>query len=140
MPGKGNGGIWFGKPDGTLLKLFAASNFFYHHVEFYDVNQDGNMDILTCRAFKGFVGGGHGDLTWLQPVDRKAPLGKWKETVIGKGCDTYFLLADVNNDGKIDLVAAEFWGQKMSITESVSGRFDDASLLNYTVIDRYFIF
>jgi hypothetical protein len=100
VPGKSNGGIWYvpvvdGKP-GAMINLFQASGFFYHRVLFYDVNQDGKMDMITCRASKSLFGSGSGALTWLEPLDRANPLGKWKETVIGKGCDTFFILEDVN--------------------------------------------
>lgn len=136
VPGKNNGGIWF-QQKGTenLVQIFAAKGFFYHIAQFYDVNQDGKMDILTCRAAKSTFGGGSGDLTYLQPVDRANPLGLWTETVIGKGCDTFFVLADMNNDGFMDIVSAEFWGSKLTLIESANGRFDDSSLLKRTTID-----
>jgi hypothetical protein len=53
-PGKQSGGLWFGTDDGTIIELFRSPNYFYHTVSFYDVNQDGKLDILTCRANKGY--------------------------------------------------------------------------------------
>lgn len=46
-------------------------------------------------------------------------------------------MSDVNNDGKIDIVAAEFWGNSVTIIESNDGRFDDHSKLNITSIESY---
>jgi hypothetical protein len=79
---------------------------------------------------------GKGDMTWLEPINRDQPLGQWKETVIGKGCDTFFVLDDVNSDGKIDIVSAEFWGKKLTLIESKNGRFDNADELVFTTIDE----
>jgi hypothetical protein len=76
-------------------------------------------------------------MTWLEPINRDEPLGKWKETIIGKGCDTFFVLEDVNSDGKIDIVSAEFWAKKLTLIESKNGRFDKASELVLTTIDEY---
>ena len=136
VPGRTNGGLWFSSAkDNKLIELFRGKDYFYHQVAFYDVNQDGKTDILTCRANKSMIGSGKGDLVWLEPVDPKNPLGKWQEHIVGKGCDTFFVLEDVNGDGKVDLVAAEFWGQKLTLIESANGRFDDASKFVYTTLD-----
>jgi hypothetical protein len=138
VPGRGNGGLWWSAWDkntaGTTVELFRGRGYFYHQAVFYDVNQDGQMDILTCRANKGFTSAGKGDLTWLEPVNRLKPLGKWKETVIGKGCDTLFRFEDINGDGKIDILAPEFWGKKLTLIQSPDGRFDIYKNLVITTI------
>lgn len=93
--------------------------------------------MITCRAQKPMFGGvATGDLTFLEPVNRSKPLGLWKETVIGKGCDTFFIMHDFNNDGKIDILSAEFWGEKLTLIESVDGKFNDATKLKYTTVDN----
>jgi hypothetical protein len=79
-----------------------------------------------------------GDLVWLEPNDRNQPLGKWNEKIIGKGCDTFFILEDINSDGKIDILAPEFWGKKLTLIESKNGRFDNADELVFTTIDEYY--
>ncbi|KAJ3271518.1 hypothetical protein HDV01_006569 [Terramyces sp. JEL0728] len=136
VPGRSNGGISFSaKNGGQITQLFKGNGYFYHQAEFYDVNQDGQLDIITCRATKPLIGSGHGDLTWLQPADRTKPLGAWTETVIGKGCDTFFTLKDIDGDGNIDLVASQFWGSQLSILKSNAGRFDDYSKLSLTTVD-----
>ncbi|KAI8905221.1 hypothetical protein EDD86DRAFT_73329 [Gorgonomyces haynaldii] len=135
VPGRSNGGLTFAPKTGDMVNLFTGNGYFYHQSVFYDVNGDGKLDILTCRATKPLIGSGKGDLVYLQPKDRTKPLGPWTETVIGKGCDTFFTLADVNGDGKVDLVAAEFWGSKMTLIESPDGRFDTYANLKITTLD-----
>jgi hypothetical protein len=140
VPGRTSGGLWFsslvnGKP-GDQVELYRGRDYFYHQVEFYDVNQDGKMDILTCRANKPLVGAGKGDLTWLEPVDRTKPLGKWKETVIGKGCDTFFQVVDVDGDGYKDILSSEFWGSAVTLIQGNKGRFDVPANNKVITIDK----
>nr|KAJ3420269.1 hypothetical protein HK105_005878 [Polyrhizophydium stewartii] len=143
VPGKTKGGLFFAPrfangTHGALTQIFKpSSDWFYHRVAFYDVNKDGKLDILTCRANKPLLGSASGDLVWLQPTDRTRPTGSWTETVIGKGCDTYFIIADLNNDGKDEILSAEFWGKSLTLIQSTdaSGRFDVASSLKVTKID-----
>jgi len=70
-------------------------------------------------------------------MDRALPLGPWVEHVIAeqKGCDTYFTLQDLNDDGVPELIAAQFWGQSFSIVSTSNKRFDDSSKLTFTTID-----
>lgn len=104
---------------------------------FMDVDADGSKEILSCRAQKSTFGSGHGDLVWLKPKDVKQPLGEWTEQVIGPHCDTFFQVVDLNGDGKLDIVSAEFWGSSLTLITSTdpNNRFDDASKLVYNVID-----
>jgi hypothetical protein len=54
-----------------------------------------------------------------------------------KGCDTYFAMEDLDGDGIPELVATLFWGKRVEVTSTDStGRFDDASRLTHTVVDR----
>jgi hypothetical protein len=139
-PGKGNGGLWFSPlydgEHGELIKIHSGRNYFYHQIEYYDVNQDGKLDIITCRATKPLLGSGNGDLVWLEPKNRANPTGPWVEKVIGKGCDVHFKLVDINQDGKPEIISAEFWRKKISLIESdKNGRFDNYSALKITTID-----
>jgi hypothetical protein len=53
-----------------------------------------------------------------------------------KGCDTLFILEDLDGDGVPELIAALFWGKRVEITSTdSSGRFDDPSRLTHTIVD-----
>jgi len=139
VPGKSNGGLWYAEGRAgnyqSFKQIFGAKGYFYHQATFYDVDQDGNLDILSCRATKPMFGDGQGDLVWLQPADRANPKGPWKEALLGKGCDTFFVVEDVNGDGVPDILAAEFWGKKITLIQSPAGKFDDPSTFTYTTVD-----
>ena len=45
----------------------------------------------------------------------------WKEHIITKGPDVHFRIKDLDNDGQIEIVSAEFFHKKVSITRMVDG-------------------
>ncbi|KAJ3099878.1 hypothetical protein HDU97_002707 [Phlyctochytrium planicorne] len=143
VPGKGNGVINFSPKTGATthgdwVNLWTNSNgYFYHRTIIADVDGDGQPDILTCRANKGLFGGAKADHVYLTPVDRKNPLGKWKETVIGGHCDTFFRYIDLNGDGVPEIVSTEYWGKALTVIskKNPAGSFADPANLSYNVID-----
>ena len=118
--------------------MYQAKNYFYHQATFSDVDKDGVLDILTCRATKPLFGAGHGDLTYLQPQDKANPLGPWVEIVLNSHCDTFFVVGDINGDGKDEIVATEFWSDRLSIIETTDSRgsFADPQKLVASVVDK----
>lgn len=139
VPGKSNGGIWFSTHGQEWINLFTAKNYFYHRVRFFDVDGDGQLDILTCRATKPLFGPGTGNLVYLKPEDSSRPMGPWKETVVGPHCDTFFEIADLNGDGKDDIISAEFWGNSLTMISSTNPKnsFANPKDLVYNVIDSH---
>ncbi|KAJ3217948.1 hypothetical protein HDU67_006976 [Dinochytrium kinnereticum] len=144
VPGKSNGGLFFSpktgpKTQGDWINLFTNTNgYFYHRAVITDVDGDGLPDIMTCRANKPLFGGdATGDHVYFTPVDRSKPLGAWKETVIGKHCDTYFRLIDLNGDGINEIVSTEYWGSALTVisTKDPKGAFSNPANLIYNVID-----
>ena len=92
---------------------------FYHHAEWLDVNGDGRLDVLAARAFKSMNPFSHpeSDLVWLeQPPEGAA--GKWIEhQITGKaGPGVAFTVVDLDGDGKVEVVAAQFFvKQQLSV-------------------------
>ena len=120
------------------VPLFRAKNHFYHQVVFYDVDKDGELDILTCRATTSLFGKGSGDLVYLVPEDRNNPMGKWVEKILNSYCDTFFEIRDLNGDGHDEIVAAEFWSNTLSVTRTThpEGSFADPSYLEAIVVEK----
>lgn len=93
------------------------------------------MDLISCRATKK---GPSYALVWLTPKDRSNPTGPWEEKVIAeqRGCDTFFRLEDLDGDGRPELIGALYWGKRLEVVSTDStGRFDDASRLDFTVVE-----
>ena len=89
-------------------------DFFYHRVVWVDMNGDGHPDALTARAKKSIFGGSTGELVWFEQP-KELTKGPWIEHVIATGPDVYFVTADLNHDGAMEIIAAEFFGEKLSI-------------------------
>ena len=105
---------------------------------FHDMNGDGQLDLVSCRVHKplfadfGF-GKAEGRLVYLIR-DR---YNRWAEYEVNENCDVFFRIEDLNNDGIKEIVSAEFFAQKLSITYSIhpSGRFDIPEFVKVRVVD-----
>ncbi|MBM4252370.1 MAG: hypothetical protein FJ146_10405 [Deltaproteobacteria bacterium] len=88
------------------------SEYFYHQTVFYDVNQDGQMDIITARAKLGWFGGHDGELIWLEK-----PQGDdttyWTEHLIASGPDVNFVVTE--HQGALTIIATEFFNKRLSL-------------------------
>ena len=120
-----------------MIRIFAAKNYFYHQVEFMDVDGDGLLDIITCRATVS-NGRGHGHLTYLVPKNRNNPTGPWIEKILSTHCDTLFSIVDMDLDGVPEIVAVEYWSSPISVIKTVDplGRFSIPSSLQTFVVER----
>jgi hypothetical protein len=105
------GGIaWYEQTDSGWENhtiIAPSSNVFYHHVELYDLDDDGNDDIITVgerktalgntnawvRIFKG-LGGGDFNATPLE---------------LGNGLGSIPRLHDIDEDGDMDIASAEYF-------------------------------
>ncbi|KAI8925819.1 hypothetical protein BC831DRAFT_512174 [Entophlyctis helioformis] len=134
-----NGSITFSarNADGTqapFVELFRSTeNYFYHRAEFFDINNDGKLDIVSCRA-KFQPPFFPSDLVWFEPVDPSKPVAAngWVERVVGKGCDTFFQIVDLSEGrdkstttattgGRQDLaiISAKYWGKGLVLIRAI---------------------
>ena len=107
----------------TLLDLEAnskqdltnKSGWWYHRAVWRDMNQDGRRDIITARANKPFFGSGKGHLVWLEQPSVNPDSSVWTEHEIAAGPDVNFQVVDLNGNGQEEIVATEFFAQKLSL-------------------------
>lgn len=142
VPGKGNGGLWFSPSangaSGSWIKLAGASGWFYHRAIFADVDMDGKLEIVSCRAKKPTFGAAQTMLVYLKPTDPTKPVGAWTETEIGAGCDALFTVADLNGDGIPDILAPSFFTSEFNLftSSSKTAGFADKASVKRTVLDK----
>jgi hypothetical protein len=83
-----------------------------------DVNRDGRTDFIAARAFKSLnpFSKPEGQLLWLEAPEK--PDGKWNEHVLVEGPDVAFVLADIDNDHKKEVIVTQFFtAQQLAIYE-----------------------
>lgn len=138
VPFHDNGGLYYApldkdnKPSGTLSKITGQPNgWFYHRVRYLDMNNDGVMDIVTCRGQKPTFGSGKGALVFLTATNPNDPTALWKETVISnEGCDFFFEVTDLNKDGKKEIIYTSFFGNKLVMVWSEDPKQDWSNTKN----------
>jgi hypothetical protein len=90
---------------------------FYHHVELADMNGDKVKDIVTVGEAKGMFDGGKSE-TQIFFGDPGSP-DRFKSTPVkvGPGLGSIPTVVDLDKDGDLDIVAAQYFGTK---TDSVA--------------------
>lgn len=81
----------------------------------YDLDGDGHLDILTARTNKPVVGSSKGELLWYRNPGQLKADDPWELHVLLDGPDVFFRIADLNGDGKPEIVAAEFFSLKLVV-------------------------
>ena len=117
VPGKNRGAITLTDLNGiqSVLTATRGKKWFYHQVEWVDVNQDGLLDILTARAHKPIIGKHRTELIWLEnPGGAWNSQSPWQEHIITQGPGVHFQLLDTN-PSSLTIVASEFFNEKLSI-------------------------
>ncbi|XP_045177255.2 uncharacterized protein LOC123537530 [Mercenaria mercenaria] len=127
----------------TLTSKDSAGDWFYHRVQWHDMDGDGDQDIVTCRAREPAVpllfGREDEELIWLEN-----PSGdyrsKWNTHVLAHGPDVYFRFAKMNTaDGlKECIFTAQFFTSSISVywTTQSNGLFTDTNQIQSRVIDN----
>jgi hypothetical protein len=91
---------WYeSSPSGWVPHLLSRSAF-CHDVDFGDLDQDGLADMVCIDQFRH-------EVTWLkQPAD---PTQEWTEAVIDTRRGMGVKLADIDRDGRLDVVTGRGW-------------------------------
>lgn len=137
VPTKTDGGIYYSansrSRSTSWTKLAGPSDWWYHRVEFADMDNDGVVDMVSCRA-KQSLGTYSTMLVILKPKDADDPTGEWVETEIGPGCDALFTVADLDGDGIPEVIAPSYFTETLSIFHSTTG-FADPDEVQTIVLD-----
>ena len=86
--------------------------YFYHQAEWTDIDGDGKLDIIAARAYKSMLNPfakAKAELVWLKPPS--SPNSEWVEKVLtgDNGPGVAFCLTDIDGDGKVEVVAAQYF-------------------------------
>lgn len=119
VPGKATGALTLLRLDtgGQVELTKPRSGWFYHRAIWRDMNGDGKLDIITARATKPIIGRSQGELLWLeQPATGDALSGTpWAEHTLANGPDVHFRVEDLNNDGKEEIIATQFFSNTFAV-------------------------
>ncbi|MBQ0105515.1 MAG: VCBS repeat-containing protein, partial [Armatimonadetes bacterium] len=84
----------------------------YHNMQLVDIDGDGELEVLTGKRWKAHNGGDPGDLDDVFICYYKFKGGKFERFDIDEGtpgeCSgvgIYFWCEDINNDGKLEIIA-----------------------------------
>lgn len=133
----------------VLITEVADENdpWYYSKVVFYDVDKDGDLDILairnqeTGRLIPPARFPFWGQLLWFEQPST-GPRGKWIEHILvnpievtNDGPDGGSLAwGDLDNDGVPELAVAEFWSYKLTLYWPSNGDWSDAASIVHTDI------
>ena len=135
VPGRSTGGIYLMSTNaanpvnhetyGTIKITQDKPGWFYHPAEWFDVDQDGRLDLVTARAKVGLTGKTDGEMLWLEQPEQ--PLSQpWAEHAMDSPGDVHFRICDLNQDDQAEILSAQFFAKKICHTDSdVSVVIDD---------------
>lgn len=126
VPGKTDGGIYLAASTSSgssdeIVQLATYSGWFYHRVLFADMDNDGVLDMVSCRATVGLLRD-QTMLVILKPSDPTDPTAadSWVETEIGPGCDALFAVEDLDGDGIPEVIAASYFTEQLNLFRSTA--------------------
>ena len=72
------------------------------------------MDVVAARAIKPIIfGDPKGELIWFENPGSKPFKGAWKEHHMANGPDIFYTLFDIDGDGREEIIAAQFFTQRL---------------------------
>jgi len=102
---RANGGTWIRN------NIITGSSFSYHGVQFVDLDGDGIKDITTVAEDAGSPTNAFDDIIKLQFLKGNGN-GTFQAPInIGNGGGSIPNVSDVNGDGRLDVVSAQYFGQ-----------------------------
>ncbi|XP_078584730.1 uncharacterized protein LOC144866912 [Branchiostoma floridae x Branchiostoma japonicum] len=150
LPTKTEGGLflidgWPGKAEtgspADISSNDVKQDWFFHRVEWLDMDGDGRKDALTARAYFNPLGGtSKGELLWFQqPESDPVNTQFWSLHKIITGPDTFFRTASLPIGGKLRtvIITCGYFSKELRITwtEDPKGNWTNAKSINSAVID-----
>ncbi|XP_067667933.1 uncharacterized protein [Haliotis asinina] len=129
-------GSAFGAP--VLITEESGEDWFYHRVQWVDMDNDGDYDALTCRARKPLFGSEEGELLWYENPSTPTVRPGWTPHVIAKGPDVYFEYYRLNtpNGNKSCIFTAQFFTKSLSVYWTESGNWLNSDDVKSRIIDN----
>eukprot|EP00053_Salpingoeca_punica_P008678 m.77565 g.77565 ORF g.77565 m.77565 type:complete len:416 (+) comp14706_c0_seq1:33-1280(+) len=120
VPGYSTGGIWLVPTpfNGSAVAIeisTSLSGYFYHQVEWYDVDGDGLLDIVTARVDKPIFGSSKGQLVWLRQPSSDPFNNAWTEQVLADGPEVFFTLTSAFDANTVQVFASQFFTNKLGL-------------------------
>ncbi len=111
--------VWFGDGSGNWVKEIILSEDYYVGVSVGDIDEDGDLDIVGS-SWKEVVGTreGNGLVVWLNDGNGGFAAGNSPDPV---GVYAYNVLADINKDGHLDIIAADWCDLIPKLWENACG-------------------
>ncbi|XP_033636743.1 uncharacterized protein LOC117297703 [Asterias rubens] len=129
--------------------LTDRTKWFYHRVEWNDMNKDGRIDALASRVYLSSNGTSVAEAVWFEHPRFGEPLGQpWTPHVLFSGPDSLFRFEKMAIPGGRQLeviISAQYFSEKLVVSwvEGLSSSWSDPSKIQHRVIEevvdnRYF--
>ncbi|XP_071799351.1 uncharacterized protein [Asterias amurensis] len=125
------------------------TDWFYHRVQWSDMNNDGRIDALTARSYLTDDGEAVAEMLWFEHPRFGNPLSRvWTPHVLFSGTDFFFRFEKMAIPGGRELeviISAQYFAEKLVLSwvEDPSSSWSDPSKIKHRVIEeivdeRYF--
>lgn len=141
VPGKERGSLTLQPLYGGTTSIISGTtgDWFYHMVEWVDMNKDGTLDALTCKTSKPLIGAFKGMMVWYSNPKDHSISKPWTENQLAVGPDVLFAFTKTNVSGTVReiIVTAEYFKPRVRIfwTESPKQDWSQASMIKSRDID-----